>query len=177
MATSHNRTPPAAHVPPEPASLRVDFEWCFVGKVTLLSESPFRLRLPDVRHPGVYRLSAAVRGGSIDDQIWYVGQSMKTIDSRIRRHLREEFDAQTSKGKKFLERLRHADGWCQLEEARNIRLDGSPELAGLKGGSFDRDAIAALPSEWRSAAQFVMNVVEAAGQVTSETMPNRQGKR
>lgn len=177
MPAAHQRIQVAADEPPEPVSLRVDFDWHFVGKITLLSESPFQLRLPEVRYPGVYRLTASVRGGTVMDDVWYVGQSMDSIDTRIRRHLREEFDEQTAKGKKFLARLRAADGWCQLEEARNIRLYGHSELVGLKGGRFDPEAIAMLPPGWLSTAQFIMNVIESTGQVTSTTLANPQGER
>lgn len=111
------------------------------------------------------------------DDVWYVGQSMDSIDTRIRRHLREEFDVATAKGKKFLERLRAPDGWCQLEEARNVRIDGDPQLVGLRDGRFDADAIAALPEGWLSAAQFVMNVIESTGQVASANLANSQGLR
>jgi hypothetical protein len=177
MPVPHQRTQTAADEPAEAVSLRVDFDWYFVGKITLLSELPFQLQLPEVRYPGVYRLTASVRGGTEMGDIWYVGQSMDSIDTRIRCHLREEFDAQTEKGKKFLERLRVADGWCQLEDARNIRLDGESELVGLKDGRFDRAAIAALLPGWLSTAQFIMNVIESTGQVTSTTLANPQGKR
>jgi len=177
MSGLHQRVPVATNEPPEAVSLRVDFEWHFVGKVTLLSETPFQLQLPDVRHPGVYRVTASIRGGTVEDDVWYVGQSMDSIDTRVRRHLREEFDEQTAKGKKFLARLRAADGWCQLEEARNIQLDGFSALVGLRDGRFDAEAIATLPSGWLSTAQFIMNVIESAGQVTSTTLANPQGTR
>src|SRR3954454_20209403 len=177
MHLPHQRIPVATDDSPELASLQVEFDWHFVGKIKLLSESPFQLQLPEVRYPGVYRLTASVRGGTVEDDVWYVGQSMDSIDARIRCHLREEFDEQTSKGKRFLARLRAADGWCQLEEAQNIRLDGRSELVRLKDGRFDAEAIATLPLGWLSTAQFIMNVIESTGQVTSEMLANPQGKR
>jgi hypothetical protein len=177
MHLPHQRIPVATDDSPELASLQVEFDWHFVGKIKLLSESPFQLQLPEVRYPGVYRLTASVRGGTVEDDVWYVGQSMDSIDARIRCHLREEFDEQTSKGKRFLARLRAADGWCQLEEAQNIRLDGRSELVRLKDGRFDAEAIATLPLGWLSTAQFIMNVIESTGHVTSAMLANPQGKR
>lgn len=169
--------PPAVDGSIEATSLFVQFDWQFMGRIRLVSGAPSELELPDVRRPGVYRLTSGTHGGTIQDDAWYVGQSMTSIDVRVKRHLIEEFDAQTNRGKKFLMRLSSPDGWCQLEEASNIRLNGRRDLVGVVDGRFDADTIRRQSASDRIATQFLMNLVEASGQVTSTSFTNPQGSR
>ncbi len=157
--------------------MTVRFEWHCVGRVAVLAEPDNGLELPECRHPGVYRLRASAEAQAENDA-WYVGQSMSSIDERITEHVAEKYDHELGAGKIFGERLQQPGGWCELDVAKDISIEGRRDIVGLRDGTFvSKPELDALDSDQRRKAQFVMNLVESTGQVKGLELFGPQGTR
>ncbi len=162
----------------EVVEYKVRFEWDYIDKVQVKpSGSGFVVQTKKLG-PGVYRLRGSRRGGTIDDEAWYVGQSIISARTRILRHVSEEFDPETGKGKKFRDLLSKEDGWVEIDMARNPSLDGNRGFIGVEKGKFvSAKKIKKLSEDDRRCVQFLLNLIESAGQVSNADFFGSQGRR
>jgi len=175
--TKHERYDQEGEADSETVTVSVGFEWHDLGPVSVTAEGD-GYRLPDARTPGVYRIHAWKDDGSIEDDAWYVGQSMTSIDGRLLRHLSEAFDPDTENGKRFNDLVHDPAGQCRLFVATSITLNGVGDLIGISDGHFLSDAeLKAMPPEDYRKTQFLMNLIESAGQVTNTSYKGPQGTR
>jgi hypothetical protein len=163
----------------EGVDYRVRFEWHVVDDGIHVRPSGKGFDVAKNLGPGVYRLNASVRGGRAEeDDAWYVGQSISSARSRIQSHVRARFDPTTGEGKRFKEILSKPKGWVKIQMARNISLNGNASLHGIRDGEFiSASEIKKLSKEERLCVQFLLNLIESAGQVSSAPYFGAQGLR